>query len=137
MDTPILLDTCAAIWVLEDAISKAAVESLNSAERSGLPVYISPITAWELGLLVARGRLTSTMTPQRLFERVLDVPHVRLAEMPPEVLILSSFLPGSPPRDPADRILAATAREFGYVLMTRDRALLEYAEQGHMQALTC
>ena len=57
--------------------------------------------------------------------------------MPPELLILSSFLPGSPPRDPADRILAATAREFGYVLMTRDRLLLDYADQGHVRALSC
>ena len=32
---------------------------------------------------------------------------------------------------------AATAREFGYRLMTRDRPLLQYAEQGYVQALQC
>lgn len=137
MDAPILLDTCAVIWAANDTISADAVESLSSAGRSGLPVYISPITAWELGLLAARGRLTFPMGPRRLFARFLEVPGVRLAEMPPELLILSSFLPGSPPRDPADRILAATAREFGYVLMTRDRLLLDYADQGHVWALSC
>jgi PIN domain nuclease of toxin-antitoxin system len=57
--------------------------------------------------------------------------------MPPELLIASSFLPGIPPRDPADRILAATAREYGYVLVTRDRPLLDYSEQGHIQELAC
>jgi PIN domain nuclease of toxin-antitoxin system len=100
-------------------------------------VYISPITAWEVGLLVARGRLTTIIKPQLWFERVLDVPNVRLAEMSPDLLISSSFLPGAPPRDPADRIIAATAREYGYALVTRDRELLIYAEQGHIQAVGC
>ena len=57
--------------------------------------------------------------------------------MGPEVLIASSFLPDTPPRDPVDRILAATAREYGYRLMTRDRPLLDYATQEHVQALAC
>ena len=54
-----------------------------------------------------------------------------------KILIASSFLPGSPPRGPADRIIAATARECGYQLVTRDSVLLDYAEQGHIQALAC
>jgi PIN domain nuclease of toxin-antitoxin system len=49
----------------------------------------------------------------------------------------SSYLPGEPPRDPADRIIAATAREYGYCLVTRDRLLLEYADRGHIQVLVC
>ena len=57
--------------------------------------------------------------------------------MPPDILIGSSFLPGKPPRDPADRILAVTAREYGYQLVTRDRPLLDYADQGHIRALAC
>ncbi|HYY36678.1 MAG TPA: type II toxin-antitoxin system VapC family toxin, partial [Xanthobacteraceae bacterium] len=71
------------------------------------------------------------------FQRLFDVLNFRLAEMPPELLIASSFLPGTPPRDPADRIMAATAREYGYVLITRDRPLLDYAGQGHIQAVIC
>jgi PIN domain nuclease of toxin-antitoxin system len=60
-----------------------------------------------------------------------------LAELSPQILIASSFLPGDPPTDPADRIFAATAREYGYTLVTRDRPLLDYAEQGHLKALAC
>jgi len=62
---------------------------------------------------------------------------VELAQLTPETLIASSFLPGRPPRDPVDRILIATAREYGLVLMTRDRGLLDYADQGHLEALAC
>jgi PIN domain nuclease of toxin-antitoxin system len=52
-------------------------------------------------------------------------------------LIDSSFLPGTPPRDPADRIIAATARDHGCTLITRDRVLIDYAEQGHIRVLEC
>jgi PIN domain nuclease of toxin-antitoxin system len=62
---------------------------------------------------------------------------VRLAEMSPDVLIASSFLPGKPPRDPADRIIAATARDLGATLITRDRALLGYGKQGHLSVAGC
>jgi PIN domain nuclease of toxin-antitoxin system len=57
--------------------------------------------------------------------------------MPPSVLVGSSFLPGPALRDPADRIIAATARTFDLRLMTRDRPLLEFASAGHVQAIAC
>jgi PIN domain nuclease of toxin-antitoxin system len=138
VEAPLLLDTCAVIWIAEDQpISDTAALALDNAHAADQFVYVSPITAWEVGLLVARGRLTTIIKPQLWFERVLDVPNMRLADMTPDLLISSSFLPGEPPRDPVDRIIAATAREYGYTLVTRDRLLLTYAEQGHIQAVGC
>jgi PIN domain nuclease of toxin-antitoxin system len=75
--------------------------------------------------------------PERWFSNLFEVPGVRLAEMSPDVLIASSFLPGKPPKDPTDRIIAATARELGATLITRDRALLDYGAQGHVAVLQC
>jgi PIN domain nuclease of toxin-antitoxin system len=49
----------------------------------------------------------------------------------------SSFLPGKPPRDPADRILLATARDLGATLVTRDRALLQYGAEGQVSTIAC
>jgi len=46
-------------------------------------------------------------------------------------------LPGAPPADPADRIIAATARLHGYRVITRDGKLLSYAAQGHILATAC
>jgi PIN domain nuclease of toxin-antitoxin system len=135
---PILLDTCAAIWVAEDEpIAAAADEVLDAAAADGTRVLVSPMSAWEIGLLVARKKLTISMTPDAWFQRLLTVPGLALADLGAATLIASSFLPGTPPRDPVDRILAATARAGGYRLMTRDRGLLAYAEQGHMTALAC
>jgi PIN domain nuclease of toxin-antitoxin system len=135
---PILLDTCAAIWLAEDApLAQSALDLLAAAADAEMSTYVSPITAWEIGLLIARARLKLLITPQRWLQRLLEVPGVRLADMSPEVLIASSFLPGDPPRDPADRIIVATARDYGATLITRDRALLEYGEQGHIGVEAC
>lgn len=65
------------------------------------------------------------------------MPGVSLADLSPSVLIASTTLPGEPPADPADRILIATAREFDYSLVTRDRQILDYALSGHVRAMGC
>ena len=138
MSEPLLLDTCAVIWVANDEpIGKEARGAIAAALAADEPVYVSPITAWELGVLAARGRVSLQMSPEKWFDRLLDAPGVRLADMPPTVLIASSFLPGDKPADPADRIIAATAREYDLRVVTRDRRLLAYAELGYCRALAC
>jgi PIN domain nuclease of toxin-antitoxin system len=67
----------------------------------------------------------------------MNVPDTALAELTPKVLMESSLLPGTLHSDPADRIIAATAREYGFTVMTRDRGLLAYANEGHMSAVEC
>lgn len=135
---PLLWDTCAAIWIYEKAqLSKAAVDTLAAAHRDGVVSYVSPMTAWEVGMLTARGRLQLLIKPERWFANLFDVPGVRLAELSPDVLIASSYLPGKPPNDQTDRIIAATARDLGATLITRDRALLDYGEQGHVKVVEC
>ena len=135
---PLLWDTCTAIWIYEKArLSQAALEAMGAAYREGVPSYISPITACEVGMLTAHGRLQLLIRPERWFSNLFEVPGVRLAEMSPDLLIASSYLPGKPPKDPTDRIIAATARELGATLITRDRALLDYGAQGHVAVLQC
>src|SRR5579863_2131303 len=138
MNSPLLLDTCAAIWIAnDDPISKDARSALAHAAEARESVFVSPISAWEIGLLAARGRISLQMPAQMWFARLLEAPGVRLADMSSDILIASSFLPGPLPKDPADRIIAATARECGYRVMTRDRRLLAYAESGNCRAIAC
>lgn len=135
---PLLWDTCAAIWIYEKAkLSKVAIDLLAAAYREGVPSYVSPITAWEVGSLVSRGRLQLLIRPERWFANLFEAPGVKLADMPADLLIASSYLPGTPPKDPMDRIIAATARDLGATLITRDRALLAYGKQGHMSVVEC
>lgn len=134
----LLLDTCAVIWVAEGAsIANAAVAALDEAAQRGDPVCVSPMSAWEIGLLAAKGRLTISVSAEAWFTRLLATPGVQLSDLTVRALIASSFLPGLPPRDPADRIIIATARELGLRIVTRDQTILDYAAQGHVNALMC
>jgi PIN domain nuclease of toxin-antitoxin system len=134
----LLLDTCALLWVSDNApLSDSAVDAIDRAADQGEFLLVSPMTAWEIGLLVFRGRLALPMSPPSWFDQLLRAPNVRLTDLSITVLIASSFLPGQPPRDPADRIVIATARELGLTLVTRDRRILDYGEAGHVLTLMC
>jgi len=55
---PILLDTCALIWLANrDTLAAAARASLEEVGSSDGQIVVSPISAWEIGQLAARGRL--------------------------------------------------------------------------------
>jgi PIN domain nuclease of toxin-antitoxin system len=133
----LLLDTNAAIFAVEGTLRPAAAALLTEKFRGGEAVLLSPITGWELGLLFSRGRLRAAIRPREYLRRLTSMPGVAMARLSAEILLDSSFLPGAPPRDPADRIIAATAREHGYTVMTRDAALLGYAREGYLSAVEC
>ena len=138
MNIHLLLDTCAILWIAADQpIAKPARDAIARALEADEPIFVSPISAWEIGLLASRGRIRLQVAPEKWFARFLEAPGVFLADMSPRVLIASSFLPGDLPRDPADRIIAATAREWDYRVVTRDRRLIDYASSGHCRVQEC
>ena len=137
MTVQLLLDTNAAIFAVEGTLRPAAAALLTEKLRDGEAVLLSPITGWELGLLFSRGRLRAAIRPREYLRRLTSMPGVAMARLSAEILLDSSFLPGAPPRDPADRIIAATAREHGYTVMTRDATLLAYAREGYLSAVEC
>ena len=133
-----LLDTCAVIWrANNDILREPGASELGDLHSRILPIFVSPITAWEIATLVANGKMTLALRPDIWFQKFCNLPRIALAQMPTEVLVASAYLPGNPPKDPADRILVATAREYGYKLITRDLLLLEYGKLGHVQVLEC
>jgi PIN domain nuclease of toxin-antitoxin system len=135
---PLLLDTCAVIWLVNSEPAAQALSVLLGAEfAEGRPTFVSPISAWEIGLLVRLGRLRLPARPEVVFEQIQSAAGISVAAMTPNLLIASSGLPGDLHRDPADRIIIATAREYGFRVVTRDRKILDYAEMGHVMALEC
>jgi PIN domain nuclease of toxin-antitoxin system len=126
------------MWLLNNQrMKQSAIDALDHSGDLGTPLYVSPITAWEIGNLGRRGKLHSSLPPQRWYEKLCAAPGVQFCELTPDVLLKSTFLPGNIHRDPADRIIAATAREYGFTVMTRDRALLEYGRGGYLSVLEC
>jgi PIN domain nuclease of toxin-antitoxin system len=140
MNLPLLVDTCALIWIAGMTGNQhlGAVEgALDQARADGKPVYVSPMTAWELGMLAAKGRLPLPLPVKAWIDRVMLAGEMRWAALSVEVLLASNTLPGNVQGDPADRIIIATAREYGFRVVTRDRKILDYAEMGHVMALEC
>jgi PIN domain nuclease of toxin-antitoxin system len=133
----LLLDTHAILWLGTGArITDASRIAIDDASLRG-EVLVSPVSAWEIGLLVAKGRLALDRPPRRWFAYFLGLPGVRLVPLTPEAAIASSFLPETFHSDPADRLLVATAVTWPAALVTRDARILAYAGAGHVRALAC
>jgi PIN domain nuclease of toxin-antitoxin system len=135
-DRPILLDTCAALWLTGGGLKTKAVDELKAARSADVSVLVSPITAWEVGNLIAKRRVVLTMPTLIWFETLIDSDVTR-AELSPAILVAATELNAPDLRDPADRIVAATARALNLRLMTRDRPLLDFAATGQMSAIPC
>jgi PIN domain nuclease of toxin-antitoxin system len=96
---------------------------------------ISPITFWEVSMLVDKGKLTLGRSLTEWMEAVLDQPGFRIEPVEPRVAVDAGSLPGEIHGDPADRIIIATARHLECPVLTTDRKIIEYAAAGHLQAI--
>src|SRR2546425_10180462 len=133
----ILLDTCALLWTMnQEPILPAARKVISRAASAG-GLYVSPVSAWEIGLLVRRGRLELQVAAETCIDRVFRLPGVRVAALTPEIAVRSSYLPGDLHEDPADRLLVSTAIAMGLKLVTRDRRLLDYGARGFAAVMAC
>jgi len=132
----VLLDTHVLVWLVsgDTRLSPAARRLIDQA-AAGAQVWVSAITPWEIGMLVAKGRLALARDVDQWMQEVLALPGLRLAALEPEIAVAATRLPGELHGDPADRMLAATARHLGAVLITADAKLLAYAAAGHLAAL--
>lgn len=136
-DAAVLLDTCAILYIaLAAGIEPEADELIGTAARDGF-LYVSPVSAWEIGMGVARGRLILPAEPLAFFTRFTDRVNAKVGPLSPEILVHSTALPAKPHKDPMDRVLMATARLHEMILVTRDRLILAYGKAGHVQALAC
>jgi PIN domain nuclease of toxin-antitoxin system len=122
----ILLDTHVWIWWVhgDPRLSASARETIEEHEVEGLGVSV--ISCWEVANLVERNRITLTIPLVEWIERALRYPGVRLLDLSPAIAIRSTQLPGDFHRDPADRILVATARQYDCPILTADELILRY-----------
>ena len=135
--SPLLLDTCAILFFsAARGLNQKAVESIDvAAEQRQL--YVSAISSWEIGQLNSSGKLALTQDPLSFFHEFVKRSSAQINDLSPEILVGSHFLPGSFHKDPMDRILVATARMNAFTLVTSDRAILAYGQQGHVKTLAC
>src|SRR5882672_4703039 len=123
----LLLDTCAILWLAKGVkLSDEARAAIVDRE-----VYVSPISAWEVANLARKNRIAITMPVVTWFRQALQQMEAATPELTIDILADSCFLPGTPPNDPMDRIIIATARHGGFAVVTRDKAILDYSREGH------
>jgi len=135
VDRPVLLDTHVWVWLAEGraGVRPEAVALMERAGEESL-LRVSAISAWEVGMLEARGRLRFDVPCEEWVEKAFGLPGLSLMPLTPSICVRSSRLPGNLHGDPADRLIVATARELGALLLTRDEPILQYAAKGHLRA---
>lgn len=123
----ILLDTHAWVWWLNDSqeLSPAAYRAIHAAREEGA-VYVSSISAWELALLTAKGRLRLTMGVEDWIDRAEALPYLNFIPVDNRIAVRSITLPGTLHNDPADRIIIASALTLGVSIVTRDEKIERY-----------
>jgi PIN domain nuclease of toxin-antitoxin system len=105
--------------------SPGAAQAIES-ESAGGQIAISSISAWELAMLVERGRVALSMEVKGWLSLAGQIEAVRFVPVDNDICIESVALPGEFHKDPADRIIVATARRFGAPLVTADEKIRAY-----------
>jgi PIN domain nuclease of toxin-antitoxin system len=119
----LLLDTHIWLWSMLEP-ERIAPSVAEVFENGACELWLSPISIWETLVLVEKGRLDLGRDPERWVERALAAVPLREAPFTFEVSLASGGIE-LPHRDPADRLLAATALVFGLTLVTADRRLID------------
>lgn len=121
-----LLDTHILLWWLEDRdrLSAAEREIFDSAGPES-PLGVSDITLWEVAMLENLGRIALAIPLREWLEKAIAPPLVQRIGISPAIAAEVARLPDSLHRDPADRLLVATARIGGLTLVTQDRRLID------------
>ena len=121
-----LLDTHVLVWWLDDRRRlSAAQRDVAASADAGSPLLVSDISLWEVATLHSLGRIRLTIPLREWLEKATAPPLVRRQGISPAIAEAVTALPDSFHRDPADRILVATARVLGATLLTRDRRIID------------
>lgn len=124
----IVLDTHALIWWVngDEQLSVKARKAIEAELSEDGQVMVSAITAWEIAMLVAKGRLALTMDIDDWLATVATIEGVSFVSVDTDVAVQSVRLPGEFHPDPADRLIVALARHHSVPLVTGDTKILGY-----------
>ena len=124
----IVLDTHALVWWVADSsrVGAKARRLIDSAVKAGDQVSVSCISVWEIAMLVARGRLELTIDVHSWMAHVQTLPYFNFVPVDNAIAMRAVHLEGLAPRDPADRMIVATALGLNATLVTADKELRSY-----------
>jgi PIN domain nuclease of toxin-antitoxin system len=119
----ILVDTHVVVWLAfdQEQISRKARTAIEDARKNADGLAISDITLLELATLATKGRIRLDISLESFLQEVES----RFVVLPinGRACARAMALPPTFPKDPADRVIAATALVLGLSLLTADRAI--------------
>lgn len=121
----LLLDTHVLLyWLARDArLSKQQVQAIEKASPAE-PLWVSDISLWEIATLASLGRIALQIPVRDFLDAAVAPPLVRRVGISPAVAAEVAQLPSTFYRDPADRVIVASARTIGATLLTQDERLI-------------
>ena len=124
----IVIDTHILVWWVSgvETLSTAAKKAIKNTLSNSSEVLVSSISAWEIAMLVEKGRLVLSMDVESWLDEVSQIDGVRFLPVDNEIGVKSTALPGEFHKDPADRMIVATARKLAVPLATADEKILQY-----------
>jgi PIN domain nuclease of toxin-antitoxin system len=118
----LLLDTHIWIWSLLQP-EKMVLRVRRALEDPTNEKWLSPISVWELMILVEKKRVLLTVSVDEWVAQSMAIAPLKEAPLTTEVALATSKTRLSH-RDPADAFLAATAKVFDLTLVTTDVRML-------------
>jgi PIN domain nuclease of toxin-antitoxin system len=127
----LLLDTHIALWLDggDPRLSTATRALIEGCWQGGGTICLSAVTAWEITLLVDTGRLTLDLPAEEWVDRFLDRPGLAAVPLGHRAASRAYRLDRFEHRDPADRLLIATAIELACPLVTYDERIARFARR--------
>lgn len=123
----IVLDTHTLVWwVTGDAALSKKAKSVIEREQDGGEIIVSAISAWEITMLVEKDRLVLSMDVSSWLATVAEIEGVKFLPVDVEIANKSVVLPGEFHKDPADRMIVATARKLAVPVVTKDEKIQSY-----------
>jgi PIN domain nuclease of toxin-antitoxin system len=124
----ILLDTHVWWWSVSEPekLSEGAYKKIQ--ETSPGHRTISSISIWEFAMMASRKKIELKMAPGEWLAYALGKTGIKVMEISPDVALDACNLPGEFHKDPADRIIVATARVNNMQLVTKDERILNYSQ---------
>lgn len=131
MNDSLLLDTHIVLWLDSgnERLSTSTRTLIDGRWRAGGTIYTSSVTAWEIALLVDRGLIDLDIPVDAWIRRFLDRPGVEAVRLSHDAASRSYQLHQLEHRDPADRLLIATAIELGCPLVTYDARIARFGRK--------
>ncbi|HEY1613312.1 MAG TPA: type II toxin-antitoxin system VapC family toxin [Rhizomicrobium sp.] len=131
MSTTLLLDTHIALWLDagNTSLKEQTRQKIDECWRAGGTILLSAISAWEIALLADLRRIALDLPAADWIARFLNRPGFAPAPLTPASAARACDMKPFAHRDPADRLLMATAMELNCPLVSYDRNIADFAKR--------